>query len=72
MNHAVTYGGLVHIGLMIAFVISLFGTGWFWLYVFAASMSDSPSTGPSQGGWKFLLCVAHGLPIALLIAWFLT
>jgi hypothetical protein len=69
MNQAVTYLGLFHIGLMIAFVISLFGVAWFWLEAFAASMSDGQ---PAQHPWMAWLIIAHALPVALIVAWWFT
>jgi hypothetical protein len=69
VNSAVTYLGLVHVGLLIAFVISLFGVGWFWLFAFAASMSDSQQ---NDTPWMDWLIITHVVPVALLVAWWLT
>ncbi len=69
MNNAVTYLGLIHVGLMIAFIVSLGGVVWFWLSVFAAGMSDSPQTG---GLWIPWMIFAHAFPGVLFIAWWFT
>jgi hypothetical protein len=69
VNSAVTYLGLIHVGLLIAFVISLFGVGWFWLYVVAALGTDSMGSGVPWMAW---LIIAHVVPVALLVAWWIT
>lgn len=69
MSAAVTWASLIHVGLLIAFIISLGGIAWFWLNFFAAAMSDGQ---PAQHPWILWMAFAHGLPVALLIAWWVT
>lgn len=69
MNHAVTVGDIVHWSLLALSIISLGGTAWFWLWLFAMSMSDSPQSGGEGLTW---MIVAHVLPIAFFVAWWVT
>jgi hypothetical protein len=56
--------------LPVAFVLSLLGVGWFWLSIFAAGMSDAS---PPEGGIGLTgALLVTAIPVALLIAWWLT
>lgn len=68
MNNPVTYLGLIHVGLMIAFVLSLLGVVGFWFWAFAQGMSDAPTESPPVASLIFF----HAFPVALFAAWWFT
>jgi hypothetical protein len=68
MDHVITLGDVVHWSLFGLSLASLIGVLFFWLYCFGEGMSDAPVDGPS----RTMAIVVHSIPIALLVAWWLT